>query len=464
MENDRKIGLFSCICIAVGIIVGAGIFGALPVAVDMTGKGIALAFILSTLTIVLRYYPTIITGSSLPASFGYYMHTTRLAGPYLGFTQVIASFSNIFVQAILATVFAMYFHVLVPIDTRIIAVSVLLIFGAITCVGIKASGAVQNFMVLLLFSALFTFIIGGFPHIRPVNLTFSEIFFPPDQSFLAMGAAIGLLSSTLMGGYIVMNFSDEIKNPGRAIPITFIVSTCITASVYILLSIVTIGVMPAKEAATLAVVADKFMSPALKIFFVTGGALFAALTTINAVFLSGSRTLAVVARDKVIPEWFTRKNKFGVPQNSVLFLTICPAIITACGVSIGTLLSAFSVLTILFGIILFIPVIRLPKRYPNSYKNSFLKLSQGVTWAFIILGTLVSIYQIFSLMAALDVPTWIALVSWLVFWYTYFFIRKAYLKTKGVDLKAVMSAAYQPWEEKELSFEKEQNAGMGALL
>lgn len=462
MEETRKIGLFSCICIAIGIIVGAGIFGALPVAVEMTGKGIALAFLLATITIVLRYYPTIITGAAIPASFGYYMHTTRLAGPYLGFTQVIASFSNIFVQAILATVFAMYFAALVPIDTRIIAVAVLLIFGAITCVGIRASGVVQNFMVLLLFSALFTYIIGGFPHIKPANLTFSEIFFPPDQSFLAMGAAIGLLSSCLMGGYIVMNFSDEVKNPGRAIPLTFIVSTSITAFVYILLSIVTVGVLPAKEAATLAVVAERFMSPGFRLFFITGGALFAALTTINATFLSGSRTLAVVARDRVIPEWFTRKNKFGVPQNSVLLLTICPAIITAFGISIGTLLSAFSVLTILFGIILFIPVIRLPQRYPNSYEHSYMKPSRGITWAFIILGTIVSLYQIYSLIAALDVPTWIALVSWLVFWYMYFFIRKGYMKKKGVDLTAVMSAAYQPWEEKELSLEKEKKAGRRA--
>ncbi len=451
MEKIKKIGLFSCICIAIGIIVGAGIFGALPVAVDMTGKGVALAFILSTITIVLRYYPTIITGAAIPASFGYYMHTTRLAGPYLGFTQVIAAFSNIFVQAILAIVFAMYFTALVPIDTRVVGVAVLLVFGAITCMGIKASGAVQNFMVLLLLSALFTFIVRGFPHIKPANLTFIEIFFPPDQTFLSMGAAIGLLSSCLMGGYIVMNFSDEVRNPGRAIPITFVVSTFIAAFVYILLSVVTIGVMPAREAPTLAVVAEKFMSPALKVFFITGGALFAVSTTINATFLSASRTLAVVARDNVIPEWFTRKNKFGVPQNSVLFLTIFPAVVTAFGISLGTLLSAFAVLTILFGIILFIPVIRLPKRYPYSYKSSYMKLSRGMTWAFIILGTIVSLYQIYSLLAALDVPTWIALIAWMVFWYMYFFIRRAYLKTKGVDLISLMKAAHQPWEDKESS-------------
>jgi APA family basic amino acid/polyamine antiporter len=454
MEEARKIGLFSCICIAVGVIVGAGIFGALPVAVDMTGKGVALAFILSTITIVLRYYPTIVTGAAIPASFGYYMHTTRLAGPYLGFTQVIAAFSNIFVQAILAIVFAMYFTALAPIDSRIVGVAVLLIFGAITCAGIKASGAVQNFMVLLLLSALFTFIIGGFPHIKSVNLTVSEIFFPPDQTFLSMGAAIGLLSSCLMGGYIVMNFSDEVRNPGRVIPITFIVSTFIAAFVYILLSVVMIGVMPARAAPTLAVVADKFMSQEFKVFFITGGALFAVSTTINATFLSGSRTLAVVARDKVIPEWFTRQNKFGVPQNSVLFLTIFPAIITAFGVPLGTLLSAFSVLTILFGIILFIPVIRLPKRYPYSYESSYMKLSRRMIWAFILLGTLVSLYQIYSLLAALDMPTWIALVAWMVFWYMYFFIRKAYLKKKGADLTALMSTAHPPWEEKELSLKK----------
>jgi hypothetical protein len=91
-----------------------------------------------------------------------------------------------------------------------------------------------------------------------------------------------------------------------------------------------------------------------------------------------------------------------------------------------------------------------------------MKLSRRMIWAFIILGTIVSVYQIYSLMAALDVPTWIALVSWLVFWYMYFILRKAYLKKKGVDLAAVMSAAYQPWEKNELSLEKENKAARGA--
>jgi len=38
------------------------------------------------------------------------------------------------------------------------------------------------------------------------------------------------------------------------------------------------------------------------------------------------------------------------------------------------------------------------------------------------------------------------------------------LKTKGVDLPAVMSAAYQPWEDKELGLKKEEMAGRGAVL
>ena len=92
-----------------------------------------------------------------------------------------------------------------------------------------------------------------------------------------------------------------------------------------------------------------------------------------------------------------------------------------------------------------------------------MKLSKSITLVFIILGTLVSIYQIYSLIASMDALTWIALVSWMVFWYTYFFIRKAYLKTKGVDLPAVMSAAYQPWEDNELSLKKEASAGKEAV-
>lgn len=453
-KSGKKIGLLSCLSIAIGLIIGAGIFGALPIAIQLTGKGVGLAFILATITIILRYYPTIITGATIPASFGYYMHATRLAGANLGFTQVIAAFSNIFVQAILASVFATYFCELVPADTRIVGVAILLIFGAITCLGIQTSGMVQNIMVALLLFALFTFIIGGWSHIKPENLIWKELLFPSQQSWLSLGAAIGLLSSCLMGGYIVLNFADEVRNPGRAIPISFIASTLITALIYILLSVVTIGVGSEKEISNLAVVADEFLSPGLKLFFITGGALFASLTTLNAVFISGSRCLAVVARDKVIPEWLTKTNKFGVPHNSVILLTIVPAIIVAFGVPIGTLLSAFSVLTLLFGIILFIPIIRLPQYYPLSYQISFMKLPRGVIWVFVILGTIVSVYQIGSLLAALNKPTWLALLLWLIFWYAYFYFRKAYLKRRGVDLFALMSAPYQPWEERESQLKK----------
>lgn len=36
--------------------------------------------------------------------------------------------------------------------------------------------------------------------------------------------------------------------------------------------------------------------------------------------------------------------------------------------------------------------------------------------------------------------------------YVYFFFRVKYLKGKGVDLIAEMKAPYQPWEDKEKSY------------
>ena len=83
-----KMGLFTVICMCVGTIIGAGVFGSLPNAVSLTGSTIVLVFIVAVVEVLLRYFPSVSVSAAIPAPAGFYMQLSRLVSPYLGVLQL----------------------------------------------------------------------------------------------------------------------------------------------------------------------------------------------------------------------------------------------------------------------------------------------------------------------------------------------------------------------------------------
>ena len=84
-NTRQKLGLFSCIIMAIGSIIGASIFATTPVAIKIVGgNGVVLGFILAALVVVLRTIPELIMMAALPANGASYMYLTRLVHPVLG--------------------------------------------------------------------------------------------------------------------------------------------------------------------------------------------------------------------------------------------------------------------------------------------------------------------------------------------------------------------------------------------
>ncbi len=447
--SNKKMSMFAAFCMATGTIVGAGIFGSIPSAAKMVGTGMPIIYILTAFTIVLRYLPSIVTGSALPAPFAPYMHVTRLIGPKLGFSQVLFGFNYVFILASLATVFAEYFGTYVPVDSRILGAAALALFCGLTCLGMAAGARVQNVMIILLIAALCCFIVMGFPHVKPEYITFKSVIAPSGLSIVTVGSTIGLLASTLQGGQSVMNYADELENPGKSVPLAFLLSTFLCTILFIFVSVVLIGVVPIDSLNSLKDAAIIFMPTGMYHYFIIGGAIFAILTSMNGALISASRMIGAVAVDQVLPDWFGKRNKNNVPYNAVWFVGGAAIIIVVFRFPIGTLLSAFSLLTMLCGLLFFVAAVRFPKLYPHCYKNAYLKLTP--TWIAIIsvLGAAVSVWQIASIFMTIDVGMAVAIVLWVGGWYAFYFIRRAYLRKKGIDLDAIMTAPYPEWVEKE---------------
>lgn len=453
----KKMNLFTLTCMCIGTIIGVGIFGSMPSAANLVGPSLALVVIVGVIEIIIRYLPSLIPSSSIPASNGFYMYLTKLVNPYVGFLQVIQILFNVFLLALLATVFGQYFNLIVTANATLLAVLVIVVFGVIGYFGVRAGAMVQNAMVIVLLLALACYIFVGIPNINPEFFTVEKALSFESVDFVSFGAALGLMSSCLMGGYVGVNYAEQLNNPGKNVIRAFLLSTSIVGLFYVLMSTVTTGVLPSGTVSSLADCAAAFMPRPLYWFFICGGALFALATTINGAILGGIVNLQVIARDRVLPDVFLKNNKYGTSVASLILFCGAGILVVAFGLDVGTLMSVSSVLGIIIAVTQFIPALRVRKRYPNCYKNAPIKLPMGLIYMMIAVALCFCIYEAYSLITTSAGAVWIALVATIVLCYGYFFCRIRFLQKRNIDLLAIMSTPYEPWEQKERELAEKAN-------
>ncbi len=372
----RVLGLREVTAIAIGQTIGAGVFVLTGMAIGFTGPSVSLAYILAVVPVVFMMLSLAMLGSALPTTGGNYKYASRLFSPRAAFIGVWGFTGGTLVGAfpLWALSGARYLQAVFPVDTVTAAVAILTILFAINLVGVSMAAALQALFVLLLLAALFIFGIAGAPHVDFTNFT---PFFPEGAYGFMLAACV--LTFTHLGANAVVELGGEIKNPGRVIPRAFMISIPVVTILYLMMAVVTSGVLPWTETAgqPLTVAAEVFMGPAMFNFFIFGGAMLAIITTLNAGFMWGTKSLLVMAADGLFPRGLTAVNKrFGTPHwfLILIYLISCTALIT-----FGEeYLEAFTVLGSIGGIIVFLPVmgaaLMLRKKAPEAYAASHFKL------------------------------------------------------------------------------------------
>ena len=173
------------------------------------------------------------------------------------------------------------------------------------------------------------------------------------------------------------------------------------------------------------------------LFFVIGGAILALITTLNALFIVGTKSLLMIVQDRLLPEWLGRLNpRFGTPH---ILLTII-WILSVAGIVSGFSLETLASYATLGVLIIFIPIqiasIRLPKLYPDRYRRSEFKLKGFWLWFCPMVGTLMVVF--FSIIILYDLKSPLKVGSFLVFLISggvYYALRKRYLRSTGYKLE-----------------------------
>ncbi len=207
------------------------------------------------------------------------------------------------------------------------------------------------------------------------------------------------------------------------------------------------------EVTSLSQVASHFMSPALLTFFIVGGPICGIITSLVPVALACVALVEQSAREKVFPEFMAKQNKHGVAYWS-LFLVMAIAIgICATGATFGVVMTIFSFCNTVAELPNVLSPILSYKKYPKCCDNSSVKMGPKTAQVLAIITFIVCGYLAIQMALTLDAMTVTSIFAVFAVGYLYFFIRVKYLKGKGVDLIQEMKVPYQPWEEKEASYQ-----------
>ena len=372
----RNISLVHLIGIEVGQSIGAGIFALTGIALAATGPSLFLAFLAAAVPVALAMVVLAMLATAEPISGGTYYYGSRYFSPVASFTGVWAYVLGAVLGMfpLYALTGATFLKAVIPALPKIpVALLLLAVFFATNLFGAKIAVWVQAVLVAILLMALVVFVGAGLPRISLQN--FSPLFAGRSGGFLV---ATAILTFTILGANAAVELGDEIIDPRRNIPRSFLISIPVVTLIYVVIGIVAAGVAPwnSWNDSSLSAVATAFLRGPLFVFFIIGGGFLAVVTTLNATYLWGTKSLIVITEDGLFPRALARINRrFGTPH---WFLIIIFIISSAALIIAGERVETFAVFASLGGIIIFIPVmgaaLRLRKHHPQLYARSSIQL------------------------------------------------------------------------------------------
>jgi APA family basic amino acid/polyamine antiporter len=252
-----------------------------------------------------------------------------------------------------------------------------------------------------------------------------------------------LLTFTYLGSNGIIELGEEIRDPGRTIPRALFIAFPVVTVVYLLVSFATVGAVPwtalmEKEEPLLTVGRACLGRTGIR-FFVLGGAILALTTTLNALFIVGTKSLLMIVHDGMLPRSLGKVNRrFGTAH---VLLTIIWGL-SILGVLTGFSLETFATYAALGGMVIFFPVVfsslYLPRRYPRSYEASPFKLTGFWLWFCPITGLLTSLFLAVLLLVDLhSFPKVLFFMLFVLSGVVVFQWRKRQLMKRGIDLGLV---------------------------
>jgi len=339
-KRKKELGLGELIAIALGGMVGGGIFSILGIATENIGNATPIAILIGGVLALFAAYSYVklaLLYKDEGATYSFFKKSfpkSKLASSIIGWLIVFGYISTL---ALYAFTFASYFcsqieTINTPIWHKIIAGLIISIFAIINLVSVKGMGKLEDILVyskiviLLFISGLLTGK-GDIQNLLPLfenETTLTQILIVSAITFVAYE-----------GFQLVIHAYNEMNNPQKNIPRAIYSSIGIATLLYLVLSIAALSAIP-KEM----IIADKEYALAAGAktylgqfgqFVVIFGALLATSSAISGTLFGASRLMAVIANDGYFPKSLGKKIKTHIPNKAIITMSVLAFVLLATG-------------------------------------------------------------------------------------------------------------------------------------
>jgi APA family basic amino acid/polyamine antiporter len=322
----KGFGPLDVFAIALGAMISSGLFILPGIAFSKAGPAMIFSYIIAGILVIPTMFAKAELATAMPKAGGVYFFVGRSMGAAPGTLAGTAAWFSLSCKSAFALVGIGAFAILlIPnisiVQIKLIAVGCCIFFMIINILGARLAGKFQIIMVIFLVVILFSYVARG------AITTHASRYIP----FMPLGigsvlATAGLVFISYGGLTKVASIAEEVKNPGRNIPLGMFMAFLVGLILYVTVAFVTVGVL---DQTTLRTTLTPISEGAKTFWGISGviitaiAAVVAFISTANAGIMAASRDPMAMSRDRFLPEFFQKVNaRFHTPHLSIIFTGI----------------------------------------------------------------------------------------------------------------------------------------------
>lgn len=343
-NRNKKLGLAELIAIALGGMVGGGIFTILGISVSMIGNLTPIAIIIGGLIAALAAYSYVKLGlyyRDEGATYSFYKRTypnSRFSASAIGWFIIFGYISTL---ALYAYTFSSYAISSSDFADNVwirkaIAIGVIGIFTLINIWSVNGMGKIEDLMVYtkLIILTIISFVL--MQHGTTDFETFIDnlALDTKNSSLFSILIVASITFVAYEGFQLVINAVNEMTKPEKNIPRAIYSAIALAILIYVIISIGALFAIPTEDIVknkeyALAAGAGEILGD-LGTYLVIIGALLASSSAISGTVFGSSRQLSVIAKDGYFPNWLSiRKNNS--PQNAIIGMAVMASLLILIG-------------------------------------------------------------------------------------------------------------------------------------
>jgi APA family basic amino acid/polyamine antiporter len=321
-SKPQQLSLFGAVAIGLASMLGAGVFFVWTTAWEKVNDQIFFALALAALVASLNAASVYQLASHVSRAGGVYSYARVYLPKDFSF---IAGFSFVFgkIASIAAIAIIIETYLLPGYPGWPAAVASILLMTALNLLGINRTAQMAAALAIITIGFIIFAISTGFAH-GLSSQSFSSGMLMPEANLSTLSAA-SIIFFAFAGYARVATLGDEVRDPKKNIPKAIAISLGAVLVIYLLITIVFIGILQPSNEAVPAAVFEAMVSitapwfPAWLIDLVVVGA---SLGSILALLAGVSRTAATMAEDKELPAVFAKRNRFGAPWLAEVLIAV----------------------------------------------------------------------------------------------------------------------------------------------